>query len=140
MKYMPRKYDLFDDMFDGFFPQELNRHGFDSVMKTDIHEKDGYYTLDVEVPGYKKEDISMDLSNGYLTIKASHSTNEEEKNAKGNLVRSERHFGSCSRSFYVGENIKSQDVKAKFENGMLEVKLPSSKQKQLESKETISIE
>ena len=126
-------------MFDGFFPSEIS-HTFDGLMKTDIHEKDGYYTLDIEVPGYKKEDVSMELSNGYLTIKAKHNTSEEEKDAKGNLVRSERSFGSCSRSFYVGENIKGDDIKAKFDNGMLSVSLPSAEQKQIESKETISIE
>lgn len=140
MKYMPRKFDLFDDMFDGFFPTELSRQGFDSIMKTDVHEKDGYYTLDIEVPGYKKEDVTMELSNGYLSIKATHNTTDEEKDAKGNLVRSERNFGSCSRSFYVGDNIKAEDVKAKFENGMLQVTVPSAKQKQIESTETISIE
>ena len=141
MKYMPtrRRFDLIDDMFDGFFPSEIS-HTFDGLMKTDIHEKDGYYTLDIEVPGYKKEDVSMELSNGYLTIKAKHNTSEEEKDAKGNLVRSERSFGSCSRSFYVGENIKGDDIKAKFDNGMLSVSLPSAEQKQIESKETISIE
>lgn len=141
MKYMPtrRRFDLFDDMFDGFFPPEAPR-GFDSLMKTDIHEKDGYYTLDIEVPGYKKEDVNMELSNGYLTIKASHNTTDEEKDEKGNLIRSERSFGSCTRSFYVGENIKASDVKAKFDNGMLTVVVPSSEQKQIESKETISIE
>ncbi len=140
MKYMPRKgFDLFDDMFDGFFPREFNRQGFD-VMKTDIHEKDGYYTLDIEVPGYNKEDVSMELSNGYLSIKASHNQTDEEKDAKGNLIRSERVFGSCQRSFYVGDNIKAGDVKAKFENGMLIVTVPSEQQKQIESKETIAIE
>lgn len=141
MKYMPtrRGFDLFDDMFDGFFPPEMPRH-FDSLMKTDIHEKDGYYTLDIEVPGYKKEDVNMELSNGYLTIKATHNTTDEEKDEKGNLIRSERSFGSCTRSFYVGENIKASDVKAKFDNGMLTVVVPSSKQKEIESKETISIE
>ena len=141
MKYMPsrRRFDLFDDMFDGFFPSEIN-HSFDGLMKTDIHEKDGYYTLDIEVPGYKKEDVSMELSNGYLTIKAKHNTTDEEKDSKGNLIRSERSFGTCSRSFYVGDNIKGEDIKAKFDNGMLIVSLPSSEQKQIESKETISIE
>ena len=88
----------------------------------------------------KIEDVTMELSNGYLSIKATHNTTDEEKDAKGNLVRSERNFGSCSRSFYVGDNIKAEDVKAKFENGMLQVTVPSAKQKQIESTETISIE
>ena len=136
MKYSPRRYDLFDDMFDDFF----GTAPVASNMKTDIHEKDGYYTLDVELPGYKKEDINMEIANGYLTIKAKHEVNDEEKDAKGNLVRSERSFGSCSRSFYVGSNIKASDIKARFENGILVITLPSEKQKQIESKEMISID
>ena len=136
MKYSPRRYDLFDDMFDDFF----GTAPVVSIMKTDIHEKDGYYTLDVELPGYKKEDINMEIANGYLTIKAKHEVNDEEKDTKGNLVRSERSFGSCSRSFYVGSNIKASDIKARFENGILVITLPSEKQKQIESKEMISID
>ena len=136
MKYSPRRYDLFEDMFDDFFPTTTAS----SLMKTDILDKDGFYTLDIELPGYKKEDINMEIANGYLTIKAKHEISSEEKEAKGNLVRSERNFGSCSRSFYVGSNIKASDIKAKFESGMLVVTLPSEKQKQIESKETISID
>ena len=120
MKYSPRRYDLFDDMFDDFF----GTAPVASIMKTDIHEKDGYYTLDVELPGYKKEDINMEIANGYLTIKAKHEVNDEEKDAKGNLVRSERSFGSCSRSFYVGDQIKPETISAKFENGVLKLNVP----------------
>ncbi len=139
MKYMPStRYGLFDDMFDGFF-SPTNSRSFD-VMRTDVHEKDGYYTLDIELPGYKKEDVNMEISNGYLTISAKHETTNEEKDEKGNLVRSERSFGSCSRSFYLGEAIKANDVKAKFDNGMLIVTVPSEKQKAIETKEVISIE
>jgi len=139
MKYMPTtRYGLFDDMFDGFFSPVTSRNI--DVMRTDVHEKDGYYTLDIEVPGYAKEDVSVEISNGYLTIAAKHNTTSEEKDAKGNLVRSERSFGSCSRSFYVGENIKGSDIKAKFDNGMLQLTLPSTEQKAIETKETISIE
>ena len=139
MKYMPStRYGLFDDMFDGFF-SPTNSRSFD-VMRTDVHEKDGYYTLDIELPGYKKEDVNMEISNGYLTISAKHETTNEEKDEKGNLVRSERSFGSCSRSFYLGEAIKANDVKAKFDNGMLIVTVPSEKQKAIETKEVITIE
>ena len=136
MKYSPRRYDLFEDMFDDFFPTTVSA----GIMRTDIHEKDGYYTLDVELPGYKKEDINMEIANGYLTFKAKHEVSNEEKDAKGNLVRSERSFGSCSRSFYVGSNIKACDIKARFENGILVVTLPSEKQKEIESKELVSID
>ena len=124
-------------MFDDFFPKTFNTSG---IMKTDVYEKNGYYNLEVEIPGYKKEDISMEIMDGYLTIKASHSTNEEERNEKGNLVRSERSFGTCSRSFYVGENIKAEDVKAKFDNGILSVVLPSKEQKSIETKQTVNID
>ena len=120
MKYSPRRYDLFEDMFDDFFPTTTAS----SLMKTDIHEKDGYYTLDIELPGYKKEDINMEIANGYLTIKAKHEISNEEKDAKGNLVRSERSFGSCSRSFYVGDQIKPETISAKFENGVLKLNVP----------------
>ena len=82
----------------------------------------------------------MDIVDGYLNIKATHNVSNEEKDAKGNLVRSERRFGSCSRSFYVGENIKAEDIKAKFENGMLNIVLPSKQQKSLESKQVVTIE
>ena len=138
MKYFPRNLDVFDDMFDGFFPKETTYNN--SVMRTDVYEKDGYYNLDIELPGYKKEDVQMDLVDGYLNIKATHNVSNEEKDAKGNLIRSERRFGTCSRSFYVGENIKAEDVKARFENGILNITLPSKEQKSIETKQTVTIE
>ncbi len=138
MKYFPRTLDVFDDMFDGFFPKEAAYTG--NVMRTDVYEKDGYYNLDIELPGYAKEDVQMELIDGYLNIKATHNVSNEEKDAKGNLVRSERRFGSCSRSFYVGENIKAEDVKAKFDNGILNIVLPSKEQKSIETKQTVTIE
>ena len=138
MKYFPRSLNVIDDMFDGFWPKEATYNG--SVMKTDVYEKDGYYNLDIELPGYNKEDVQMDLVDGYLNIKATHNVTNEEKDAKGNLVRSERSFGSCSRSFYVGENIKAEDIKAKFENGMLNIVLPSKEQKSIETKQTVTID
>ena len=138
MKYFPRNLDVFDDMFDGFFAKEPVYNN--SVMRTDVFEKDGYYNLDIELPGYQKEDVQMELIDGYLNIKATHNASSEEKDAKGNLIRSERRFGSCSRSFYVGENIKAEDVKAKFENGILNIVLPSKEQKSIETKQTVTID
>ena len=139
MKYYPRRgFDVFDEMFDDFFPKTNNY--VEGLMRTDVYEKDGYYNLDIELPGYNKEDVQMDIIDGYLNIKATHNVSNEEKDAKGNLVRSERRFGSCSRSFYVGENIKAEDIKAKFENGMLNIVLPSKQQKSLETKQTVTIE
>lgn len=138
MKYFPRNLDVFDDMFDGFFAKEPVYNN--SVMRTDVFEKDGYYNLDIELPGYQKEDVQMELIDGYLNIKATHNVSSEEKDVKGNLIRSERRFGSCSRSFYVGENIKAEDVKAKFENGILNIVLPSKEQKSIETKQTVTID
>ena len=137
MRYYPRNYNVFDDMFDDLFPKACFS---DNLMRTDVYEKNGYYNLDIELPGYNKEDVQMDIVDGYLNIKATHNVSNEEKDAKGNLVRSERRFGSCSRSFYVGENIKAEDIKAKFENGMLNIVLPSKEQKSIESKQVVTIE
>ncbi len=125
-------------MFDDFFPKEAVYTS--NVMRTDVYEKDGYYNLDIELPGYNKEDVTMEIIDGYLNIKASHNVSNEEKDAKGNLIRSERRFGSCSRSFYVGENIKAEDVKAKFDNGILNIVMPSKEQKSIETKQTVNIE
>ena len=135
MKYFPR---TLDDMFEGFFPKTSIYA--DNLMRTDVYEKDGYYNLDIELPGYSKEDVQMDIVDGYLNIQATHNVTNEEKDAKGNLVRSERRFGSCSRSFYIGENIKAEDVKAKFENGILNIVMPSKEQKSIETKQTVTIE
>ncbi len=136
MKYMPKRFDVFEDI-DDFFTRPMNT--LTSFMKTDVHEKDGYYNLEVELPGYKKEDVDLQISNGYLTIKAEHNMTNEEKDAKGNLVRQERQFGSCSRTFYVGDSIKGEDVKAKFNNGILEITVPSQETKQIESSQKVEI-
>ena len=138
MRYFPRKFNAFDEMFDDFFPKATVYS--DNLMRTDVYEKDGYYNLDIELPGYNKEDVQMEVIDGYLNIKATHNISNEEKDAKGNLVRSERRFGSCSRSFYVGENIKAEDIKAKFDNGILNIVLPSKEQKSIETKQTVTIE
>lgn len=138
MKYFPRSLDVFDDMLDGFFPKESMYNA--NVMRTDVYEKDGYYNLDIELPGYNKEDVQMDIVDGYLNIKATHNVSNEEKDAKGNLVRSERRFGTCSRSFYVGDNIKAEDIKAKFDNGILNIVMPSKEQKSIENKQTVTID
>ena len=135
MKYMPRVNDLFDDMFEGFMPS-LSKE----IMKTDVHEKDGYYNLDIELPGYDKNDISMSIVDGNLMISAKHEYSNEEKDNKGNLIRSERSFGSCSRSFYVGNNMKAEDVKASFDKGVLNVVIPTHEKKAIESSQTIQIQ
>ena len=137
MKYMPKVNDLFDDMFADFFPRTSVNY---NVMRTDIHEKDGYYFFDIDLPGYNKEDVSMNISEGYLNIKAEHNFTNEETDAKGSVIRSERSFGSCSRSFYVGESIKAEDIKAKFENGVLMISLPTRETKRIATTQTVNID
>ena len=129
-----------DRMFDEDFFPVVRQPKFEKMMKADIHEKDGYYNIDLELPGYKKEEINLDIVDGYLTINAKHEDNKEEKDDKGNVIRCERSFGSASRNFYVGDTLKAEDVKAKFENGVLNIVFPSNRQKAIETKETVNIE
>ena len=141
--------NLFDDFFDDvpFFDNRAEnqiekklygRHAH-NVMKTDIKETDDGYELIVDLPGFKKEDVKLDLQNGYLTITANRSEDLDEKDNEGRYIRQERCTGSCARSFYVGENLKPTDVAAKFENGILELKLPKA-DKQIPEKPTTLIE
>ena len=109
-------------------------------MKTDVHEKDGQYDMDIDLPGFKKEDIKVELHDGYLQVSAVKGLNEEEKDEKGKLIRQERYSGSMQRSFYVGESIKQEDVKAKFEQGVLKLSFPKEGEKKLPEKQPIMIE
>ena len=110
------------------------------MMKTDIREKDGNFILDMELPGFKKEDIQMELKEGYLTINASRNTNKEDKDDEGNIIRQERFSGTCTRSFYVGEDITHEDIKASFGNGELKVIVPKEAPKKVEEKRFIPID
>ena len=136
MKFLPELFnDTFDELFyDPFFSKSS------SYMKTDIKEQDGCYLLDMELPGFKKEDIQMELKNGYLSIHAKRDANSEEKDKEGNIIRQERFSGSCSRNFYVGEGVKQEDLKAAFNNGILTVAVPKEVQKPVEEKQYITIE
>ena len=133
---------LFDDFFDTVSKPIKAFRGapIPQVMRTDVKESDKGFTLDIDLPGYKKEDISAELKDGYLTVSAKTNEEHEEKEEDGTYIRRERTFGSCSRSFYVGENIKAEDVKAKFENGILNIVLPSKEQKSIETKQTVTID
>ena len=139
MKFFPRTNDLFDTVFDDMFTSPIFNARNDMVMKTDITEKDGNYMLDMELPGCRKEDIHLELNDGYLNVSASRNTNKEEKDDKGNLIRQERYSGSFSRSFYVGENVKEEDIKASYDNGELKITFPKEN-KALPQKQVISIE
>ena len=116
---------LFDNMFDDFFKDPFfTRNNAVKVMKTDIQEKDNNYVLDMDLPGYEKEDIKAQLKDGYLTITAQKNTSNDDKDEEGNYIRRERYCGKCSRSFYVGDGIKEEDIKANFKNGILQLTFP----------------
>lgn len=110
------------------------------VMKTDVHEHEGGYEVDIDLPGFKKDEIHLDLENGYLSVSASKQLDKEEKNKKGKLIRQERYSGSMQRSFYVGENITEEDIKAKYEDGVLKLSVPKKEAKKIPEKKTIAIE
>ena len=128
---------LFPGLFNDAFDDMMHDH---SMMKTDIREKDGNFILDMELPGFKKEDIQMELKEGYLTINASRQSNNEEKDQDGNIIRQERFSGSCSRSFDVGEDITHEDIKASFGNGELKIIVPKEAPKKVEEKRFIPID
>jgi len=137
--------DVFDDFdrdfFRGFGRPEHMLYGKNAqrIMKTDVKETDEGYELDVDLPGFKKEEIRLELENGYLTISTEKSLeNKEEK--KGKVLRQERYAGTMSRSFYVGENVTDEDIKAKYENGVLSLSIPKKEARKVPEKKTILIE
>ena len=136
MRYLANKNsnvldDLWDNVFTGF---NTNR-----LMKTDVHEKDGKYIMDIDLPGYKKDDVKISLYNGNLTISAEKNESNDEKDAKGNLIRQERYSGSCSRSFYVGDSIRDNDIQASFKDGILTITVPTEAHTEETEKKYIDI-
>lgn len=109
-------------------------------MKTDVKEVENGYEVAMDLPGFKKEDISAKLENGYLTITASKGLDKDEKNEEGKYIRRERYSGSCSRSFYVGDGVTEEDIKARFEDGILKLDIPKKDAEKIEQKKYISIE
>ena len=135
-----RNYNLFDEMFkDPFFTRPFENSST-QIMKTDIHEKNGNYMIEMELPGYAKEDIRADLKDGYLTITASKNETKEEKDAKGNCIRKERYTGTCNRSFYVGEQVTQDDIRAAFKDGILSLQVPKDMPKVEDTPKLITIE
>ena len=136
-----------DDFFDDFFSTP-SWSTFSSActnsanaMKTDIQEFDDRYQLELELPGYRKEDVKAQLKDGYLTISASRSSNQDTKDENGSYLRRERYYGASSRSFYVGDKMTEEDIKARFENGILHVEIPKKEEtKQVEQEKYIAIE
>ena len=131
-----RYYPIFDNLFDDFFTTDSQ--GTSSVMKTDIVEKDGNYELSIEMPGVKKEDIQMELKDNNLKVIASHNKDKEDK--EGRIIRQKRVIGSYSRSFYVGNDVRTENVKASFSNEELVVTVSKKAPKKIEGNEFIPIE
>ena len=111
-----------------------------NMMKTDIRETDGSYELDVDLPGYKKDEIQVQLKDGYLVLSAAKGLDKDEKDKEGNYIRRERYAGTLSRSFYVGNGVKNEDVHAKFENGVLRLSVPNKAAEEIEADKYVSIE
>lgn len=140
--------NLFDDMWDDVFDSmtAFNRHNplygkhAKNIMKTDVRETDGSYELDIDLPGFKKDEVKVDLKNGYMTISAAKSLDKESEKKNERYIRRERYSGQMTRSFYVGEDIEPKDVSAKFEDGILKVSLPKKEHKELPHSSSISIE
>lgn len=139
--------NVFDDFFD--FPfyddraeKKLYGHHAANLMKTDVQEHDDGYTLEMDLPGFKKDEIKIELNNGYMTISAAKGLDEDEKDKKsGKYIRRERYTGSCQRSFYVGEDVTEEDIKAEFKHGILKLFVPKKEAKPaVEQKKYVSIE
>ena len=139
--------NLFDDWFG--FPAFPEMHDIDRKlygkhaaheMKTDVREHDDGYELDIDLPGFQKDELTLHLQDGYLTVSAAKGLDEEHKDKKGKVIRRERYSGAMQRSFYVGDGVEETDVKAKYENGVLKLEIPKKDRKQIAERHTIEIE
>ena len=139
--------NLFDDWF-GFpaFPEmrDIDRKLYGKrashEMKTDVREHDDGYELDIDLPGFQKDELTLRLQDGYLTVSAAKGLDEEHKDKKGKVIRRERYSGAMQRSFYVGDGVEETDVKAKYENGVLKLSIPKKELKKLPEHHNIAIE
>ena len=139
--------NLFDEFFDepfGLMPAFRGRNPLygknaRNLMKTDVRETGDSYELDVDLPGFKKDEIQLQLEKGYLTISAAKGLDKDQKDQQGRYIRRERYAGACSRSFYVGESVEPKDVSAAFEDGILKISLPKASPKELPESSTIAI-
>lgn len=130
MRYYPSFNDVFDDLFDTGVSNPTKTN----TMLCDIRETENSYVMNIALPGYKKEDIGLELKDGYLKVSAASNKEKEEKDKAGRVVRRERYSGNCSRSFYVGEGFTEEDIKAKFDNGELMISVPKEAPKRVEKK------
>lgn len=131
-----------ENLLDNWFNDDWNSWDYSntSLMNTDIKENDNDYELTMNLPGVKKEDVTAELKDGYLTIRATSNQNKDEKDEDGKYIRRERYSGSCNRSFYVGDAVTEEDIKANFENGTLKMTIPKKEAKAVPEKKFISIE
>ena len=138
--------NLFDDFFDDDFMRfpvwggrnPLYGKHAKNLMKTDVRETENTYEVDIDLPGFKKDEINVDLRDGYLTIRAAKGLDKDEKDKKGKNIRQERYAGACSRSFYVGD-VEAKDISAKYEDGILKLSLPKQAKQELPKHSTIAI-
>jgi len=148
MMLMPRFFgeNLFDEFF-GDWDREMRHmdrqlYGKNAAreMRTDVREHEDYYEVDIDLPGFKKEDITLELQEGYLTVTAAKGLDKEETTRKGRVIRQERYAGTMQRSFYVGEALTEADIGAKLEHGVLSLRIPKREERKLPEKKTILIE
>ena len=139
--------NLFDDWFD--FPdfsdldrteKKLYGRHADRLMKTDVHEHEDHYEVDIDLPGFAKDELTIELKDGYLTVSAAKGLDKDENDKKGKLIRQERYAGAMQRSFYVGEELTEEDIKASFKHGVLSLNFPKKEAKAVPEKKTIMIE
>lgn len=134
--------DFFSDPFGMMIPQGRDplygKHA-KNLMKTDVRETEDTYELDVDLPGFTKDEVNVELKNGYLTIQAAKGLDKDQSDKKGKYIRQERYAGACSRTFYVGEEVEPEDVTAKFENGILQLSIPKAAKKQLPKNTSVTI-
>ena len=139
--------NLFDEFIDDPFERDVfgarnplyGKHA-KNLMKTDVRETENSYELDVDLPGFKKDEVNVDLKDGYLSISAAKGVDKDQQDKAGKYIRQERYAGACSRSFFVGEAVKPEEVSAKYEDGILKLSVPKAGEKALPKTTTIAIE
>ena len=140
--------NLFDDWFNDFpmyrefrnMDRQLYGKNAAREMKTDVHEHEDHFEVDIDLPGFKKDEITLTLENGYLTVGAAKGLDKDETDKKGKIIRQERYAGALQRSFYVGDALTEQDITARFENGVLSLNVPKRDARKLPEKKVIMIE
>ena len=134
------EFPFIDDRAEKSAERKLYGHHAANLMKTDIKEFDDKYEVEIDLPGFKKDELHLELNDGYLTISAEKGLDKDEKDKNDKYIRRERYAGSMSRSFYVGENMKEEDIHAKYENGILTLDVPKEQKKAVPEKRYIAIE